>query len=339
MKLSRAKSVRSKAYSPPRDIKPLEGKVFVITGGNNGIGKATILALAEHGPAVIYLCARNLSKGRAAVDEIKKTVSDASIRLVELDLACLASVAKAAHQICSETDRIDILINNAGVMAVPPTKTVDGYEMQWATNYMGHALFTRQLLPTLARTASQPNSDVRIINVSSYGHTTAPSPGINFADTSLPKSNIWGRYGQSKLGLVLHSKALAKRYPQIACVSLHPGAIETNLADTFVGEKASKVLHPLIGPFLKTAEEGAFNQLWLATSPREGIQSGAYYVPVGKLDKGSKYAQDEAMADKLWTWTESEFLRKGFALLGAGAGQDVRAEMAPPIGQTAMIAA
>lgn len=176
-----------KSFNPEKDIPSLDGKVILITGGsscrhsatphsvltltgNTGLGKETVLQLAKHNPKEIFLAARTQSKAEAAIAEIKGAVPNANITYLPLDLASLPSVKKAADEFKSRSDQLDILINNAGIMATPYEKTKEGYEIQFGTNHVGHAMFTKLLLPTLLKTAEQPGADVRVVNVSSAGH-------------------------------------------------------------------------------------------------------------------------------------------------------------------------
>jgi len=196
-------------------------------------------------------------------------------------------------------------------MAVPPIKTSEGYEVQFGVNHMGHFLLTKFLLPTLLKTVDQSNSDVRIINVTSDAHGLAPAPGINFADTSLPKESVWARYGQSKLANILFTKTLAKRYDKILSVAVHPGVVDTNLASTWLGNYVW-LKYFLGGLFLKSAREGAKNQLWAATAERMSTESGVYYTPVGVKDEGSSYTKDEKMANELWEWSLKQCTEHGY---------------------------
>jgi NAD(P)-dependent dehydrogenase (short-subunit alcohol dehydrogenase family) len=220
-------------FDPSKDIPDLSGKVIIVTGGNNGLGKESILQLSKHNPSKIYLCARSSSKAQQAIASIKSAIPNANILFLELDLASLASVKSAAETFLAENTRLDILINNAGIMAVPPGLTSDGYEIQFGTNYLGHALFTSLLLPLLLSTSSAPNSDVRIVNVSSIGVRLAPKPGLvlDQVKTDMKEGfSTWELYGQSKLANVLFTKGLAARYPAIKSVAVHPGGVDTGLA-------------------------------------------------------------------------------------------------------------
>ncbi|KAK4694543.1 hypothetical protein P7C71_g3055, partial [Lecanoromycetidae sp. Uapishka_2] len=149
-------------FNADSDIPDLSGKTILVTG-NNGIGEASCRQFAKHN-AHVYLAARTPSKAESAIAEIKKETPDANITFLELDLASLASVKRTAETFNASSDRLDVLLNNAGVMALPASTTKDGYEIQFGTNHVGHALFTKLLMPTLQRTAEEKGSDVRIVN-------------------------------------------------------------------------------------------------------------------------------------------------------------------------------
>jgi retinol dehydrogenase-12 len=193
-------------------------------------------------------------------------------------------------------------------MATPPETTKEGYEIQFGTNHVGHALLIKLLLPKLKATAEKPGADVRIISLSSTGHQFAPKGGLLLDKVNSETSSIGtvARYGQSKLANILYSNELAKRYPNIRCISVHPGSVNTGLSR---GVKSS---WPLLSPIILVAsvlfqvsvQQGTLNQLWAATS--KDAQTGKYYVPVGKENSGSAYAQDKELGEKLWAWTEGE---------------------------------
>jgi NAD(P)-dependent dehydrogenase (short-subunit alcohol dehydrogenase family) len=198
-------------------------------------------------------------------------------------------------------------------MAVPYAKTKQGYEIQFGTNHIGHALFTKLLLPTILKTADLPNADVRIINISSYGHNFAPSGGIIFDQIGAEAQSTNARYGSSKLANILHARSLAQKYPQITATSVHPGIILTDLyTSVSEGAAARLFLQHIMSRFAQTVPEGARNQLWAATGPRESVRQAYFYTPIGKADAGSKYAQDEALQQKLWEYTEGELAKYGY---------------------------
>jgi len=199
-------------------------------------------------------------------------------------------------------------------MAVPPTKTKEGYEVQFGTNHMGHFLLTKLLLPTLQKTASKPGSDVRIINLSSQGHLMAPSKGIDFEHPDLPDAGVWVRYAQSKLANIKFTQALTAKYPSITNVAVHPGVVNTNLANTWL--KNFLWIRPFAALLLNTPANGAKNQLWACVAPKGEdfgkVESGAYYLPVGQKNPGSKFLKDDELTEKLWTWSEEELKKHGY---------------------------
>jgi len=199
-------------------------------------------------------------------------------------------------------------------MLLPPGLTQDGYEIQFGTNHLGHALLTKLLLPTLNRTAEQSGSDVRVVNVTSGGHALAPKGGLVLKEdtTTLSEYSGWTRYGQSKLANILFTRELTKRYPSIKSMAVHPGGVDTGLALPYRTANSwwFSPLFYLIQPLLKTPEQGALTQIWAATS--QEAKAGTYYVPVAKENAGSAYSRDEKLARELWDWTENEFSKHGY---------------------------
>jgi retinol dehydrogenase 12 len=304
-------------FQPDKDIPDLAGRVIIVTGGNSGCGKETVLQLAKHNPGKIYLAARSQVKYDDAMKDITAASPGANVKYLELDLSSLVSVQKAADRVLAENDRCDILVNNAGIMAHPHSLTQNGYEVQFGTNHMGHALLTRQLLPLMQKTAALPGADARIVNVSSTAHMMAMGAGINFdkLKTDMKTSNPGSLYAQSKLANVLHARELARRYPEILTTSIHPGRVETNLASVMFdvngfNGKFQKFFDYMVGPM--TQQEGALTQIWAASWKREDVKNGSYYNPVGKLNAGSGKSRDIELAKKLWDWTEQELVAKGY---------------------------
>ncbi|KAG8664129.1 uncharacterized protein FPOAC1_014098 [Fusarium poae] len=225
-----------------------------------------------------------------------------------MDLGSFASISKAANTFRKQASRLDILMLNAGIMITPAGLTEDGYEIQFGTNHMGHALLTKLLLPTLINTASLPDSDVRVVVLSSEAHNMAPSEGILWETLKTEANGIAtrARYGQSKLANILHARELTKRYPKIKAVSVHPGMVKTNLghetaSQSIVIRTALTVARAVVGV---DAATGALTQLWAATG--KGVKAGEYYEPIGITGRGSKWTTDEELGVKLWKWTESE---------------------------------
>ena len=230
-----------------------------------------------------------------------------------MDLTSFASIKKAADDFTARSDRLDVLINNAGVMALPYSKTKEGYEIQFGTNHMGHSLLTKLLLPTLLRTAEESGSDVRVVNVSSAGHQMAPGPGIIYDQDELEKFSTWRRYGQSKLADLLTARSLQKHYPSITATSLHPGVIATDLYNEGMGNPVLKASWKFMQMFLIDVPHGARTQLWAATGPKEQVRQSYYFVPYGSKSGGSFWhAQKPKLADELWEWTEKELVRHGY---------------------------
>lgn len=225
-----------------------------------------------------------------------------------MDLTSIKSIRNAAEQFNAQSSRLDILILNAGVMALPPGETELGHEIQIGTNHTGHFLFTQLLLPTLLRTAEEPDSDVRVVSLSSMAHNLAPSFETILDQEKLKKVNTNIRYGASKAANILFAAELARRYPSITSVSVHPGVILTDLYNPMGGR------FPLLGLGFKaigllgtSVPDGARNQLWAAVgAKKEDLVNGAYYVPVGNLKRNNYYAQSEEMGKRLWEWTEGE---------------------------------
>ena len=213
---------------PCRSKKRLDGKTVIVTGGNTGIGKVTVMELSRRGAHVILAC-RDVSKGQAAVREIKSTVPHADIVCMELDLASLSSVRRFADQILQNESRVHILVNNAGVMFVPYQVTEDGYELTFAVNHLGHFLLTCLLLDRIKDSAPS-----RIITVSSAAHYIGY---LDFDDMMWTKRyNAQLSYARSKLANIMFTRELASRLvgTNITVCSLHPGTIRTELLRYFM---------------------------------------------------------------------------------------------------------
>jgi NAD(P)-dependent dehydrogenase (short-subunit alcohol dehydrogenase family) len=273
-----------------------------------------IIQLAKHEPKEIFLAARTPSKAHAAIDDIKKVVPKANVSYLKLDLSSLASVKKAADEFKTRSSRLDLLINNAGIMAVPFEITEDGYEIQFGTCHIGHALLTKLLMPTLLKTAEEPNSDVRVVNLSSFGHQMAPFPRLVYDQAELEKWITWRRYGQAKLSNIYHARELQRRYPSITATSVHPGFIMTDLYNASGNSNwFMKIGLKGMGIVFSDVHTGAKNQLWAATAPKEQVRQSYYWTPVGSKSGGSFWmAQKSNNAVELWDWTENELERHGY---------------------------
>jgi NAD(P)-dependent dehydrogenase (short-subunit alcohol dehydrogenase family) len=305
----------------PDSLPDLQSKVYLVTGGNTGIGKATVLHLAKHN-AKVYLGCRNATKGNQAVTDIKALIPHANVQLLLMDLMSMKSVIAAANEVLSKETKLHGLINSAGIMATPFEMTADGYESQIQTNYLSHWVLTYHLLPLLQKTAAtSARGDVRIVNVSSMGHKQAPSEGINFKDINLKDSFTFSRYAQSKLANVLHANALNKRFGtqsqkggaegEIWVASLHPGNVDTQLNTKSWGSAMVPLLR-CFGVYIKP-EQGSFTSLYAAASAEFTAEdSGDYFAPIARKSKPSKKANDPELTEKLWNWTENEMRTKGF---------------------------
>ena len=279
--------------------------------GNAGLGKEAILQLAQHNPSRIYLGARNATKAQDAIASIQEGLSSpVDIRHIPLDLASFKSIRAAAEKFNSDCDRLDILMLNAGTMGNPPTTTEEGFEVQVGTNHIGHFLFTKLLLPTLQRTVATPASDVRVVTLSSVGHSAAPSFEVMTSTQALLDGSTWTRYGASKAANILFAAELARRYPEILSVAVHPGAVSSDL---YAHASASSAImkYGLAASSLafRNVKSGALNQLWAAGEKRELLTNGAYYVPVG-AQASTQYATDADLGKKLWEWTEAQIAEK-----------------------------
>lgn len=300
------------SFTPATDIPSLEGRHILVTGGNGGLGKQAIIDLIPHGPAVIWLAARGAGRAQAAADSLTIPAgSPTRVKALEMDLTSLDSVRAAAQTVLAESPRLDVLMANAGVMMTPEGVTAEGYEIQFGTNHVGHFLLTKLLLPLLEKTAAAPNGDARIVILSSMGYRMRPAGGVNYTTVkgTAPTINTFARYGQSKIANIWMGTELARRYPQILTVSVHPGSVASNLTDS-LSQTLNPVSRGMLWGYNKaiavSVPKGAKNQLWAATAPREGIVNGEFYVPVGSAGVMDELARDGAKAKELWEWSEKE---------------------------------
>ncbi|KAK3926450.1 Retinol dehydrogenase 11, partial [Frankliniella fusca] len=290
-----------------RSAARLDGKTVVITGCNTGIGKSTALHLCRIGARVVMAC-RDVQKAEEAAAEIRAGVAGApgagQLVVRRLDLAHLQSVRECARDILDEEAAIHVLINNAGVMACPRMETEDGLELQLGVNHFGHFLFTCLLLPRLIQSAP-----ARVVTVSSLAHT---SGRINFDDLNSERSyEPFKAYQQSKLANVLFSAELARRlraaHPNgdgagVTTYAVHPGIVKTELGrhlDGLYFKGARAAVGLVLGPFLKTPEQGAQTTIHCAIDEKAAGQTGLYYSDC-KVKRPSAKAQDEEVARRLW---------------------------------------
>lgn len=285
------------------EIPDQTGKIAIITGANTGLGYETALALAQKGAHVVMAC-RNTQKAEAAKLELLKHAPNASVEIAALDLGNLASVRAFAEAFKAKQPKLDILINNAGLMAIPKSKTVDGFESQFGVNHLGHFALTGLLIDRLLAT---PWS--RVVNVSSQAHTSGK---INFDDLQGEKSySRFGAYSQSKVANLAFTLELHKRLDHagahVISVAAHPGMAGTDLFDFGFAPLASvmKFVISLIG---QNAAMGALPQLYAAVAP--DVQGNEYWGPHGGM-RGyparvtpTRYSQNEEIAHRLWEISE-----------------------------------
>lgn len=290
------------------DMPDQTGRVAIVTGANVGLGYESALALARKGAQVV-MASRDQAKGQKALNNLKAAVPGAKIELIRLDLADLASVRTFANEFKARYDRLDLLLNNAGVMAIPRRETADGFEMQLGTNHLGHFALTGLLLDLLLKT---PGS--RIVNTSSSAQYMGR---MNFEDPQLRQNySRWGAYGQSKLANVLFTHELQRRLAQAGSTtisaSVHPGGAHTNLQTTSFNANGNRLavrLTPVFGRLLlQSAEMGALPQLYAATAP--DVKGGEFFGPrffvmgYPVRAKAARRSYNEADARRLWNLSE-----------------------------------
>lgn len=306
-------------FDPANDIPSLKGKVILVTGGNSGLGKQSVLEFCRHEPAQIWLAARDLKKAEIAAEDIKSQVPNApEIQLLELNLGSFASINAAAQKFSrGSAGQLHILMLNAGIMASAPALTKEGYEVQFGVNHMGHALLTKLLLPSLERATATDadgiHADVRVVVLSSAGHSARPPGGIDFdlLKTIAEKITTYHRYGQSKLANILFARELAARYPYLKVAAVHPGAVQTGLPRSMTGVPSLiRWVDRMASRWYKSVDEGVKNQLWASVA--KDYPSGAYFEPIGVEGKAVAEGKDDELAGKLWEWTEKELQAHGF---------------------------
>ncbi|NRB37071.1 MAG: SDR family NAD(P)-dependent oxidoreductase [Pseudomonadales bacterium] len=306
----------------------LTGKTVVITGGSGGLGAEAARSMALKGANVV-LASRNKVKTRAKADEINRLSGKASVSAVEMDLANLVSVREAAHQILRSHAQIDVLINNAGIMASPLARTEQGFEMQFGVNHLGHFLLTNLLAPALKAAKG------RVVILSSGGHKHSD---INFDDPNWLQRDYdkWGAYGAAKTANALFAVALNKRANiyGVTANAVHPGVIVTDLGRHLSAEDIAFLMRgadqdvkpapsqnqdqaPRGKLVMKAVESGAATSVWAATAAELEQMGGLYLedcsvskqVDVGNQERGYyDYALNEIRSERLWEVSESLLL-------------------------------
>jgi NAD(P)-dependent dehydrogenase (short-subunit alcohol dehydrogenase family) len=286
------------------DIPDQTGRRVIVTGANSGLGLVAARELARRGAAVVLAC-RSQAKGAAALEQVRAAAPDATVELAALDLARLESVREFA---AAQDGPLDLLLNNAGVMAPPRSETADGFELQFGTNHLGHFALTGLLLGAL-KAAEAP----RVVTISSNGHHVSR---LDFDDLQFERRyRRWRAYGNSKLANLLFMRELDRRARaaglRLVSVAAHPGYTATNLqfaAPPLVDRLVMRVLNVAVA---QRADKGALPPLYAATMP--GLPGGSYVGPDGpghwrgnpQLVGMSKRAQDPETARRLWEASES----------------------------------
>ena len=286
------------------------GRAAIVTGGYSGLGLETVRALAGHGARVI-VPVRNEEKARSTLEGLK-----GDVRTLRMDLADIGSVRRFGQTISAEMDRLDLLINNAGIMACPEARTSQGWEMQFAVNHIGHFALTAALMPLLTATEGS-----RVVELSSGAHKRSDIrwDDIHFAGGAYEK---WSAYGQSKTANALFANALSRRLSNSGglAFSLHPGGILTPLQRHLPKEEMMALgwidengeLAPAVRDAFKTPEQGSSTTIWAATSALLEGKTGVYCEDcnvaapaTGGYVGVASYACDDEAAERLWTLTES----------------------------------
>ncbi|MFF2845888.1 oxidoreductase [Streptomyces sp. NPDC058001] len=292
-----------------RDIPDQSGRTAVVTGANSGIGYVAARELARHGARVLLAC-RSEERGRAAHDRITAEVPGADTRFVPLDLASLESVRRFAAAFGNSHDRLDLLINNAGVMALPRRRTADGFEMQFGVNHLGHFALTGLLMPELLGTPR-----ARVVTVSSGMHVLS---NVDLSDlNSERRYRRWIAYGRSKTANLLFTHELARRLAaagsDVVAAAAHPGYARTNLQTAGVRMEGRKAAERVVEFGNRIAaqspEAGALPTLYAATAP--GVTPDTFIGPRFAGWRGppvlswrTKWTLDDASAARLWKASE-----------------------------------
>jgi NAD(P)-dependent dehydrogenase (short-subunit alcohol dehydrogenase family) len=297
----------------PEQVGDLSGRTAVVTGGNSGIGLEAAIELARHGAHVV-ITSRDAARGEQALRQLRSKAAAASAEVWGLDLADLASVRRFAERLAAGHDRLDLLVNNAGVMAVPRSRTTDGFEMQIGTNHLGHFALTGRVLPLLLAGERQTR-DVRVVTLSSNAHRV----GKLSRDDLMREHGYqaWGAYGRSKLANLLFTHELQRRLQDagssVKAVAAHPGLAGTNLVAAGPMTRAPGPLRSLASGITKlvgqSAALGAWPTLRAATDP--DVEGGEYFGPSWPGQwRGAPVQVDtspaaQSLDDARWLWEES----------------------------------
>jgi NAD(P)-dependent dehydrogenase (short-subunit alcohol dehydrogenase family) len=286
----------------------LTGKVIIVTGANSGIGYEAAKEFVRKGAQTILAC-RSTAKAETAFNQIQAEITDAPVEFMQLDLASLASVRRFADEFTAKYDRLDVLVNNAGIMMNPYSRTEDGFESQFGTNHLGHFALTGLLIDLLLKTSGS-----RVVNVSSGGHRFG---SMDFENLMYEGGNGYSparAYGRSKLANLLFTYELQRRYEAIGAdaiaLAAHPGGSQTDLGRHLENTwylKPIRLLEPVIA---QSAAMGALPTIRAATDP--DVTGGQYYGPGGFMQQrgypvivtSNDASHDEQIAARLWGVSE-----------------------------------
>ncbi|HEY3420935.1 MAG TPA: SDR family oxidoreductase [Methanomassiliicoccales archaeon] len=269
----------------------MKGKIVLITGATSGIGRETAYGLAGMGAKVVIL-ARNAEKAAATIENIKRRTGNMETDFIKCDLASLDSVRKAADVFRTGYQRLDVLIDNAGLVSGKRKVTIDGFEYTFQVNHLSHFLLTNLLLDVLKRSAPS-----RVIVVGSAAHSSAH---LDFNDLMMEKNySSFKAYGRSKLANLLFCFELARRLQGTGVTAncLHPGVVRTNFGHELEG--AAKAFVPLAYPFMISARKGATTSIYLASAPEMENVSGKYFSKK-RVVSSSPESTDQEVAKRLW---------------------------------------
>ena len=277
---------------------PLDGKVILVTGGTEGIGKAAARAFARAG-ATLVLVGRNREKTDKVVAELKEETGNAKVESILGDLAAMSDIRAVATAFKARHDRLDVLVNNAGGVFMERKLTADGLEHTFALNHLGYFLLTHELRDVLAKTPG-----ARVVSTSSGAHSPSKLSDIDEAAHRAKGYSGWMAYSDSKLANILFTRELARRLDGtgVAVSCFHPGFVQSGF-----GMNNRGLVRGLIkigaSLFARDVDKGAETLVWLATSPDAAGAKGEYYHDL-KARKTSRRGQDDELARRLWTYSE-----------------------------------
>lgn len=287
------------------DVPDLSGRIMIVTGANSGLGFETTRELSHRGAKVVMAC-RNPQKAKAAKHQIQEKLPDADLEIMHLDVSSLQSVADFAEKFKGKYDRLDVLVNNAGIMAAPYSKSADGFENHFATNYLGHFALTGRLFDLLEATPG-----ARVVNVSSLAYFLGNRIDFtNLTYENRKKYHRWVAYGRSKMEMLLFAYEMQRRLSTAGrstiAVAAHPGIARTNIMPAQAGNAVTRELLRRFSYVLKPTIYGAMPLIRAAVD--ENASGGEYFGPGKKkmpeVVRSNKASHDLNTAKKLWEASE-----------------------------------